>query len=314
MESSAGFERRTQPLFQTRQFVARLDAAPRVTTAFHWHGIELVPSFGIRETFYDSSVNSSGQITGDNLLRSSRDVTVDLLLPSIERIFDAPSWMGEKVKHIIEPRATYRYVTGLQDFNQVIRFDETDLLTNTNEVEFSLTNRLMAKDKNGNVTDLFSWQLWYKRYFDPTFGGAVTNSTVPLRNVIGNTIDLSGYAFLDQPRHDSPIVSALRYQSRIGVEWRTDYDLERHAIVNSGLTVDGRFANYFISLGHNSVKTDPVLAPNANQFRALVGYGNDQRRGWNYGLQVFYDYRQGVLQYLQGQVTYNTDCCGFSVQ
>jgi len=29
----------------------------------------------------------------------------------------------------LEPRATYRYVTGIQDFNRVIRFDETDIFT-----------------------------------------------------------------------------------------------------------------------------------------------------------------------------------------
>jgi len=38
-------------------------------------------------------------------------VTVDLVLPSLARIFDAPSWIGEKMKHVIEPRATYRYMT-----------------------------------------------------------------------------------------------------------------------------------------------------------------------------------------------------------
>jgi len=312
MNAAAGLERRTQPLFQTRQLVERLDAAPHVTTAFRWKDIELIPSFGVRETYYGSSVN--GRVTGDNLLRSSRDVTVDLILPSLARIFDAPSFMGAKVKHVIEPRATYRYVTGIQDFSRVIRFDETDILTNTNEVEFSLTNRLLAKDKNGTVSDLMSWQLWYKRYFDPTFGGAVVQSPNSVRNVIDSTVDITGYAFLTQPRRDSPVVSALRYQSRVGVEWRTDYDVQRHGFVNSGLSVDGRFSNYFMSLGHNFVRTDQALAPSANQFRGLIGYGNDQRRGWNYAFSAFYDYRKGDLQYSQTQVTYNTDCCGFSVQ
>jgi LPS-assembly protein len=29
---------------------------------------------------------------------------------------------------------------------------------------------------------------------------------------------------------------------------------------------------------------------------------------------AYYDLRTGILQYMQMQVTYNTDCCGFSVQ
>jgi len=69
-----------------------------------------------------------------------------------------------------------------------------------------------------------------------------------------------------------------------------------------------------VSLGHYDLHTDPVLAPSANQFRGLISYGNENRRGWSYGFQAFYDYRKGLLQYSQAQVTYNTDCCGFSVQ
>ena len=151
--------------FQTRQFVDRVDFAPHVTTAFHWGDFQLIPTFGIRETQYGESSTASdstrqrqtpGSVIGQNLLRSSRDLTVDLVLPGLERIFKAPKWMGDKVKHVIEPRITYKYVNGIDNFNQIIRFDETDMLTDTNQMEFSLTNRLMAKDKNGIVTDLLS--------------------------------------------------------------------------------------------------------------------------------------------------------------
>ena len=62
------------------------------------------------------------------------------------------------------------------------------------------------------------------------------------------------------------------------------------------------------------MRTDPVLAPYANQIRGLIGYGADGRRGWNYGFSAYYDYRKAVLQYSQFQATYNTDCCGLSIQ
>ena len=319
-DSSAGLERRSQPLFQTRQFVSRVDLAPHVTTAFRWKGIELIPSLGVRETFYDSSLDfpaaaapggSDSPVLGRNLLRSSRDVTVDVLLTPLERVFDAPAWMGDKVKHVVEPRITYKYVTGVENFDQIIRFDEADLLTDTNQVEFSLTNRLLAKDKNGTVTDFITWQLFYDRYLDPTFGGAVVAGQ---KNVIESSIDLTGYAFLDGPRHQSPVVSALRLQSRVGLEWRADYDPARQRLADSSVTVDGRIHDYFWSIGHTDLSTSSVLAPAANQLRATLGYGNNNRRGWNYGFSGFYDYLKSVLQYAQTQVTYNTDCCGFSFQ
>ncbi len=310
-DGSAGFLDRSQPLFETRNFVDRVDLSPHVSTAFRWGALQLIPTFGIRETHYGSSINDVGRITGTGVLRSSRDVTVDLVLPGLERIFDAPSWMGQKVKHVIEPRVTYKFVTGVNNFNQIILFDENDLITNTNQIEFSLTNRLLAKDKNGTVTDFLTWQVRYDRYFDPTFGGAVVAGK---SNVIQSSLDLTGFAYLAGPRSYSPVVSVLRLQSKVGLEWRADYDPLLGRFADSSVSVDGRIDKYFWSIGHTDVKSNPVLLPNANQLRMVLGYGNGTRRGWNSGFSIYYDYLQGRLQFWQTQVTYNTDCCGISAQ
>jgi LPS-assembly protein len=219
---------------------------------------------------------------------------------------------GARIKHVIEPRATYRYVTGIQDFNRVVRFDDTDILSNTHEVEFSLTNRLLSKDAGGHVSEILSWQLWYKRYFDPTFGGAVLPGQ---GNVFESTVDLTGIPFLDRPRHQSPIVSILRYQSNLNLEWRADYDPVQGGIIDSGVSADKRIKQIFVSVGDFLVKSNPLLVfSGSNQLRGQIYYGNDNRRGWNVGLSAFYDYRASELQFVQSQVTYNTDCCGFSVQ
>ncbi len=311
LDSTAGMLHRTEPEFQTRQFVGRVDFAPHLTTAFKFLGMSFTPSFGIRETEYESSVAPTGNITGQNVLRSSRDFTGDLLLPTFQRVFDAPKWIGVKMKHVIEPRITYKDVSGIGNFNQIVRFDQTDILSNTNQVEFSLTNRLLAKDKNGTVTDFLSWQVWWDRYFDPSFGGAVIPGQ---RNVLQTAVDLTGYAFLDGYRHSSPVVSAIRLQSRVNMEWRLDYDPVIGHIVNSSISLDGRIKQFFWSFGHTDLNTNPVLAPKANQLRGTIGYGSDQRRGWSAGFSAYYDYIQGILQYTQTQVTYNTDCCGLSVQ
>lgn len=314
-DSSYGLERRTEPEFQTRQFVQRVSFEPRVITAVHWKGFDLAPSFGIHEIAYDSSFNST-QVNGQNIEHFARDVSLDVSAPPLSRIFDAPKWMGRgkgaKVKHVIEPRVTYRYVSGVDDFNNVVRFDDTDILNNTNEVEYSLTNRLLAKDSNGTVSEIFSWQLWYKRYFDPTFGGAVIPGQT---NVLMSTLDITGIPFLDQARNESPVVSVLRYQSNLNLEWRADYDPVQHGIIDSGISVDRRVKQLFVSLGDYLLKSNPVLdTPSSNQLRGQVTYGGDNRRGFNYGFSAFYDYRLGVMQFAQAQVTYNTDCCGLSVQ
>jgi len=328
-DSSIGLLGRTQLLFQTRRFSERADVAPRVMTAFDWKGFHLVPSFSIRETHYGETQQDL-QVTGQNLNRGTREFAADLIAPSLERTFNRKTWLGDKLKHVIEPRVSYHYVSGVQDFNAVIRFDEMDLVSNTNELEISLTNRLYAKRGN-EVSEVFSWQLWQQRYFDPTFGGAVVPGQ---RNVVLSSVELTPYAFLNGPRNYSPIVSVFRGSPRpgIGFEWRTDFDPLMNRFVNSGFTTDLRKGNYFISAGHNSVSclpllpsdatqcqsanpdTSRLLSPKANQFRGRVGFGDPNHRGWNTAFDAVYDYRQGIMQFATAQVTYNTDCCGFSVQ
>ena len=310
-DSSAGLERRSQNLFQTRQLVPRLDFAPRVETALRWRDIHLVPSFAIRETFYDASISAGGRFMGENLARHAREFSADLVLPSLTRTFEAPAFIGGKLKHIVEPRVTYKSVSGISNFNSIIRFDETELLANTNQLQFSLNNRILAKDKNGIVTDLLTWELLYDRYFDPTFGGAITPNR---RNLVQSVLDLTGYGYLDGARRSSPIVSKLRVQSRVGLEWRADYDPLTQKLINSSVSADTRFHDYFFSLGHSDLNTTTILAPLANQIRGTAGYGHDNKRGMSYAFSSYYDLRESKLNYIQSQVTYNTDCCGLSFE
>jgi LPS-assembly protein len=311
LESSAGFLDRTEPDFQTRQFVPRVDLYPRLTSAFHFGGFSLTPSFAVRETSYGSSI-VNGLVSGQDVLRSSREVRVELMLPALEHIYKSPKWLGgEKLKHVIEARAEYSFVNGVENFNRIIRFDENDLLSNTNQVTFTLTNRLFVKNKDGNVNEVLSWDLSQSRYFDPTFGGAVV---VNQRNVVASTEELDGFAFLDGPRNYSPVVSALRFQQKIGLEWRVDYDPLLGHVSNSAFSADLRFSKYFVSVGHNEVRTNPAVAPNSDQVRGTFGIGNQNRKGWNAAVSVYYDYKRGIMEFATTQVTYNTDCCGISVE
>jgi LPS-assembly protein len=290
--------------------------APRVTGALHFGGLHLVPSFGIQEMYYGEAqapYQDHYQVVGTNIVRSARDFSLDLILPSLARVFNKKTVFGDKLKHVIEPRATYRYVTGIgTDFVRFIRFDENDISSNTNEVLLSIANRIYAHRGN-SVEEIFSWELFQKRYFDPTFGGALIPGQ---RNVIGPTADLSAYAFLVGPRSTSPVVSVLRMSPirSLGVRWQADYDPRGGGIVDSSFAVDYRFAKYFVSAGHDLVHTDSAITTAANQFRVRGGFGDPNHKGFNAGAEAIYDYKQGAIQYTTSQVTYNTNCCGLSFQ
>jgi LPS-assembly protein len=325
-ESSSGLLFRSEPFFdasnnlisrfQTSALTNRTRLAPQLTTAIHLGDFHLVPSLGFDESLYSESQQpylGNYRTIGTDIVRSERNFSLDLIFPTLERVYNHKSFLGDKLKHVIEPRVTYKYVTGIgTDFNRFIRFDEDDLAANTNQVEISLANRFYAK-KGDNVREVFSWELAQDRYFDPTFGGALLAGQ---RNVFEPTADLTGYAFLIGPRSTSPVVSTFR-ASPIGglsIQWQTDYDPRMRAVVNNTMSVDYHWKKYVISGGNNEVHNSPLLTPYANQYRGRLGYGDTNHRGWNAAIDFIYDYRQRILLYTTTQVTYNTDCCGLSLQ
>lgn len=331
--TSLGLVRRTQPLFQTRRFVERMDIEPRISTALRWKQIHLVPWFSLRETYYGSSFQDA-LVVGSNYNRFSREAGAELVLPSLTRVYAAPAWTkARQMKHSLETRAIFRHVGGVSDFERAIRFDEMELQADTTEVEISVANRLWTKNRAGVVSDFLTWEVSQRRFFDPDFGGAVRQGQ---RNVVLSSSQLTAFAFLSEPRNYSPVVSVLRAQPRpaFGLEWRTDFDPLRDKFTNSSFSADARLDNYFFSLGHSKVSCIPlnrpgepatspcrgvpasgtVLSPPSNQLRGMVGLGQENKRGWNAGFLAIYDYSQGIMQYANTQLTYNTSCCAYSFQ
>jgi len=317
-DSSFGLYHRVEPMaepgfYQTSQFSTRMDLAPTVNTAFHWGQFSLIPSITMHETFYSQSI-LNGTVVSSTLNRTAPEVNVDFITPTIERIFNKKTFLGDKLKHVIEPRVTYKYVSGVKQFNDTLHFDPLDLINDTSEMTIGVTNRLYAK-RGDTVNEILSWQLSQKRYFEPGFGGAL----IPGQsggNVLMSTLDLTPYTFLTGRRSYSPIVSVLRGSpiNRVTFTWEADYDPLVKRFVDSSFTADVGFKRYHVSAGSDQLRPDPLIAGNQNQFRTTFGYGDPNRKGWNAAFSSVYDFRIARLEYGVAQATYNTDCCGLSVQ
>jgi len=349
-DTSAGLLHRSDPLesvttdgvvasenpYSTEAFMPRIDIAPRIMTEMRWDGFSVVPSFTFHETYFGQSFANgalagsgvaANAIVNQSINRRAEEADVDFLFPTIERIYNKKTFLGDKLKHVIEARANYKYVTGVNDFNRLIRFDTTELLTDTNQAEFRITNRVYAKKKD-TVNEVFSWEVAQQRYFDPTFGGAIISGE---RNVTLDSLEFTAYAFLDRPRNYSPISSWVRVTPipSISFDWRADYDPLRGGFIDSGFTAEVHLKRYYnFSAGNDDVRAvylynasgaaesqnQSYLSPPANQFRFYGGFGDTNRRGWNAGVTGVYDLRLNLLQAAIVQTTYNTDCCGFTVQ
>ncbi|MGC1311188.1 MAG: hypothetical protein WA857_03025, partial [Candidatus Acidiferrum sp.] len=54
--------------------------------------------------------------------------------------------------------------------------------------------------------------------------------------------------------------------------------------------------------------------PLSNQVRALLGYGNLTRKGFNFATGISYDFTNKILQNQLVQISYNGGCCGLALE
>jgi LPS-assembly protein len=317
--SAAEYRRDTATPFSTPNFVGRSEFAPSITMPFHWDPwFSITPSFTFRSTYYGGQM-LDGAFADRGFFRNTAEVNVNVRPPTLERVWTVK---GIRWKHAIEPEIQYHYVNGVDDYNRFIRFDEDETLTDTNDVEYGITQGLYRRVGNGDEQEIVSWRLAQQYYFDPTFGGAFT---LHQRNVFQALDSLTPFAFDDTLHRFSPIVSDLRFSTsnRYDTQLRIDFDPKRGQMTAIGTLLKIKpYKQSFLTLAHFST-TDlpgnlPTPPPNfqmrTNQVRTLFGYGDTNRRGWNATLGASYDFTQETFQDQIVQVSYNTNCCGLGVE
>jgi LPS-assembly protein len=352
------------PPFRTGNLVERLDLNPEISMPLLFAGWSLRPQLTLHETYYTERLNGEtredpGLAVSDALNRQALEATVELRPPPLERVFDK-NFLGRKWKHVIEPRMVYRFVTGVNNFSNVLKFDERDILTDTHEVEYGFVTRLYAKRNSEKpeecdpimaalmvggaapeqtipwqhtntlanrpcqpgppVREVVTWELGQKYFLDPTFGGALTPGQP---NVFTTTVDLTGITFVTQPRHLSPLVSRLRVEtsSRTDAEWDLDYDFQNNRVNASTLLANYHIGQVTIGGGDAFLlmpvqKLTPFAVPpeRFNQFRAALGYGRPNKRGFSAASSFGFDAESKLLQFVSAQTTYDWDCCGVTME
>lgn len=308
-------ETNVAPEFATPSFVSRMEFAPNVTLPLHlgpW--LDITPTFTLRETRYGGQL-VNGIFASSPFVRSTQEFTLDVRPPSLDRVWSDGE---EKWKHTIEPSIEYHYVNGVSDFSHYLLFDEDDTLTDTNDVQYGVTQRLFRKDGDNGGEELISWDVQQKYFFDPTFGGALVPGQ---RNVFQALDSLTPFAFADSLHRFSPIISDLNVEpgGKFDTEFRVDYDPVRGQTTAIGTLVKVRpYKQSFLTLADFSAVNIPatspanpgVIEPRSNQIRAMAGYGDLTSKGWSGLFGFSYDISESVFQNQVIQMTYNGSCCG----
>lgn len=335
---------------KTPSIVQRLDLAPRLTFPLKsFAGFTLTPSVGARSTFYSDSLDPvARQVVGQNLLRNYVDLEVDLRPPALAKVYrhrDGEPWF----KHVIEPFVEYRRVAGIDEFDRTIPVDERDLIADTNEIAYGVSNRILVKRAGTDglppqTHELLDITLTQKYFFDPAFGGALREFDAAgnrRRNQFFPINTLSGFAFGGVRRDSSPLNlrARLRPTPTLFADVRFNYDTRFHGlrdfIVGAGIS-KGIFSisqSWYYTRRievdkfrdpDDQNRYDPTTFP-GNQIDVSAFAGNPARGPYG-GFTVSYDLRDRfftgdpnirrdrVLINLTTSTGWAWDCCSLNVQ
>ncbi len=307
--------------------VQRLDFHPRVQIPLYFFGVSVTATAGGRATFYSNSIDPTNRaILSQNITRGYGEFELDVRPPALAKDFhhNGSFWFS----HVIEPYVIYRKISGVNNFNRIIRFDYIDAVADTSEIEFGISNRFFTRRSTENVSgkekettartrtnngDSLASQPYEaltitvrgKYFFDPYFGGALVPGQ---RNQFYPINTLSGFSYGGVPRRFSPLNVEARYrpQANIFLDFRTDLDTRGGGLraLSASFGINRSLVQIFQSFYYTrAVELVPSLARFADargkepgtlrgsQWSPSFFLGN-RDRGLFAGASLFYDFQE----------------------
>jgi len=309
----------------TPAITQRFDMYPQLSLPITTKYFDLTLTGAMRVTYYSNSLNQLRKVIGKDLIRKYGELEIDFRPVALAKNYYGKSDVF-RFRHTIEPYITYRFIKGVDNFNRIIRFDYKDTITDTNEVEYGITNRIFVRRYSEAVTEkaqerlreqkntsekplsiqpyeIFTLTIRQKYFFDETFGEAFVPGR---RNQIAPITGITFYTFGGKPRRFSPLSIDATYRPRkvIFANTRMDLGVEGEGIraLSATLGYDTRLLKIFQTFYYTqSVKLPPRLqliygtdkepgTLRGSQWNPSIFLGN-RDKGWFGGASVFLDFQ-----------------------
>ncbi|MCP4895551.1 MAG: LPS-assembly protein LptD [bacterium] len=247
--------------------------------------LSITPRVGMRGTYYSQRLSEDRQHYEDeSLIRSYGTAGVDIVGPSISRIFNFSLGGFSKFKHLVEPRIEYGYVSDIEDQDLVPKFDEVDSPLVANKARFTLANRLFGKKKDGSgARELGSLELYQDYSFSEPLNTASDGresqrgplgASLRVTPRSGMTFDLrASYDTMYKSLRSSSLSASVGGRGGFGtITWYESYSPQNGEKVSSqartGFSVGGRGKPLRLDahIGYDFQKKEFL------QYRALVRY------------------------------------------
>jgi LPS-assembly protein len=340
-----------EPIFSP-SIVQRFDVHPRFSVPVNFSGWSVTAMMGLRATYYSNSIDPATRlILSRDLVRGYGEFELDVRPPALARNFyhsDGSFFF----RHVIEPYVVYRKIEGITNFERIIRFDYTDAIADTNEIEFGITNRFFTRRSTENVNskaqrennrpriplssqpyEALTVTVRGKYFFDPYFGGALIPGQ---RNQFYPINTFSGFSFGGVPRRFSPLNIEARYRpsSSLFADVRSDFDVQSKGL--RAMSVTFGINRPLVQAFQTFYYTRAIeLAPSLLQFADARGKEAGTVRGSQWspsiflgnrahglfgGLSFFFDFQHQPGQQKSSLVSsvltlgYSFDCCAVVIQ
>lgn len=286
----------------------RFDVHPQISIPFYNRYFNLTTTAGLRVNYYSNSFNDFRQVVGRDVIRQYGEFELDFRPVALAKNYFAENG-AFRFRHVIEPFLTYKFISGVDNFNRIIRFDYADTQTDTNEIEYGVTNRIYTRKYTQAVTEeakqrllqendaekkdslsvqpyeIFTLTVRGKYFFDKDFGGALVPGQ---RNQIAPLTALSFYTFGGVPRRFSPvnIDATYRPQRTIFVNSRMDLGFQGDGLRDISATVgyDTKLLKIFQTFYYTRAVT---LIPSLQQYADTKGKEAGTLRGSQFSPAVF---------------------------
>jgi len=282
-----------------------------------WFSIR--PQISARETYYSSTLAPTDTTTtkqvalDESLRRFYAQGQVEIVGPSFSRVYNQSLGGFTRFKHVIEPRLRYVYTTDVtEDQQRVIRFDSVDtpfLPIVPNSVEYSLTQRLIGKEKgDGSAREVLSFSLRQSvslsKPFTSATGGSLPGTTAPPGE--------NKFTPLFASLHVNPYQSlTLDASATFG---NVSHQLDQTSLA-ANLVGTGKYADKYLSFSWFSSFRQPGQPAGLNNSQIRLNTGSSLLRDRiRADVQLNYDARQGIFleqRYLLGA---NASCYGVAFE
>ncbi len=245
----------------------RFDLFPSVsllTPGLPW--LNLTPTVGARLTYY-SSTYSQGALVPDPLTRRYFTAGMAIVGPSFSRVWNRVD--GSRIKHLIEPRIVYSYVSNPGDQTRIPIFDEKDSVLVTNQLQAILSNHVLVKTKEQGSREIAVVEI-SQNY---SLSGPLTFARPPL----------------PASKHGPLSISArVLPLPQISIDARADFDAVTRKLSSTALAGNAFIGKANVNLTWYSSINPVDGAVLSSQTRLFAAYGPNEAK-WRVEAQVAYD-------------------------